>query len=175
MTNASKYLKHESDIKKLTIGCISGGLNTILFNPYDRAIYLSVMNKKTIFEKKFWKKPYQGVGQAFIHRTISYGMYFPFLAIWEENLQYLIPKKTEMTLVSNILAGTSVAILTFPIASIKMYTWNNPHRDSIMKIGKELYCKHGKSLFTRGLGTTICRDIIFSSIFGLSTYYFNKE
>ncbi len=47
-----------------------------VFNPYDRALYLSVRDRTAFLSLVNWKHPYQGFMQAIIQRTISGGLYF---------------------------------------------------------------------------------------------------
>jgi hypothetical protein len=57
----------------LTVGVTQAGV----FNPMDRALYLSIKNDVPFLTWANFKNPYQGFLQSVGHRAISGGMYFP--------------------------------------------------------------------------------------------------
>jgi Mitochondrial carrier protein len=57
----------------LTAGVIQAGL----FNPMDRALYLSIKNEVPFLTWANFQHPYQGFLQSLGHRAISGGLYFP--------------------------------------------------------------------------------------------------
>jgi hypothetical protein len=78
--------------------------NTIIFNPYDKALYLQVKNNTKFFDRNNWIKPYSGISQSLFHRTISYGLYFPIYDFYKRN---------------------TTSIMLNPINIIKYNKWNN--------------------------------------------------
>lgn len=154
--------------QQLFYGSIGGITNTIVFNPYDRAMYLSVKNGTKFFSKQNWIRPYHGLSEALIHRTLSYGLYFPFIDLYDG---YICNK-----IVSGIFAGMTTSIMTSPFASIKLYNWNlRDNRESLIKLSQSLYSKYGTYAFTRGVGICLKRDIVFSVVFSYLSFNFNRE
>jgi hypothetical protein len=155
-------------IKKFVSGLIAGTVNTIIFNPVDRAIYLMVKEKKSLIDRSVWKNPYCGVRQAFYGRVIGYGMYFTLFDIYKG--------QTSNVLIASILTGCTTTILTNQMHVIKMYNWNHDTGNKqLFALGVDMYKKYGYVVFFKGAGLTMLRDSLFSSIFyGLSTKY-NQE
>ena len=57
-------------------GTAVGVLQSVLFNPWDRALYLSVKEKRPFLLRENFRNPYQGWLQSAVHRTVSGGLYF---------------------------------------------------------------------------------------------------
>ena len=57
-------------------GLVSGTASAVLFNPWDRALYLSVVHKRRFLSLSNWKQPFQGFHQAAVQRVLSGGLYF---------------------------------------------------------------------------------------------------
>lgn len=88
---------------------ICGAAQAGLFNPYDRALYLSVRDRTPFFHSNNWIHPYQGFSQAVVQRTISGGLYF-FLQgethrILDTYLHHLKLTDTEINFVIGLSAG----------------------------------------------------------------------
>ena len=58
-------------------GLVSGVLVAGLFNPWDRALYLSVVHERRFLHRSNFVQPYKGFYQALFFRTLSSGLYFP--------------------------------------------------------------------------------------------------
>jgi hypothetical protein len=52
-------------------GIVCGLFQAGLFNPWDRALYLSVRDRRHFLHPANFKNPFQGFWQAIVHRTIS--------------------------------------------------------------------------------------------------------
>lgn len=61
-------------------GLLAGISQAGLFNPYDRALYLSVTNRTPFLAWENWKVPYQGFLQSVGGRALSGGLYVVKLA-----------------------------------------------------------------------------------------------
>jgi hypothetical protein len=60
-------------------GVLSGGVCAAVFNPWDRALYLSVLHERAFCRLANWRNPFQGIYQSFLQRTLSSGLYFPLI------------------------------------------------------------------------------------------------
>jgi hypothetical protein len=57
-------------------GTFSGVVQAGLFNPYDRALYLSVRDHLPFLHRSNFMDPFRGFAQAVVQRTIAGGLYF---------------------------------------------------------------------------------------------------
>jgi hypothetical protein len=153
------------DVKKFSYGTLSGVINTLLFNPYDKALYTSVKNKVPFLTKANWQNPYQGVSQAIVHRIISYGFYYPIMDIYGEKLNF-IENKIYRSILSSCLTGSTVGIITTPLSAIKMTNWNTVQNKNILDQAHIMYKKGGIYSFLKSIKVTLGRDIIFGGIYG---------
>ena len=159
----TKILPGPNVFKIILAGLSTGLISTAVFNPFDRALYLMVSQKKSLFDKSLWKHPYNGVSQAIYGRIISYGINFTFYDIFKQKLQM-------NSFTAGLLTGTFVGFMANPVSVVKMHNWNKRlSNHSFLKLSKDLSSMYGKTVFLRGLHLTILRDSIFSLI-----YYSNQ-
>jgi len=101
----------------LMCGLASGTLTTILFNPYDRALFLSVRDHRPFLSRQNFLTPYQGLWQSIGIRAISGGLWFPlehfFKAYFKDNLSFL----------AGSAAGICSSAILNPMTAIKYQTW----------------------------------------------------
>ncbi len=74
---------------ELMAGVMSGSLQVLLFNPYDRALYLSMVNHRKFFDRRNWGGSAdlnKGLLPNLMQRIVSYGMYFPIEQMWTRML-----------------------------------------------------------------------------------------
>ena len=69
-------------------GLIAGIANSGFFNPWDRALYLSVKHNRPFLSMQNFKSPYQGFSQALVQRSFLGSIYY--IAQGELN-SYLFP------------------------------------------------------------------------------------
>lgn len=165
---------YTDDIKKFTCGTLGGIINTVLFNPYDKALYISVRNKVPFFTKENWKNPYQGVSQAIFHRIISYGFYYPIMDIYGKNLHF-IENKTHRSVLASAATGCTIGIITTPLSAIKMTNWNTIHNKKILYLACDMYKSAGIYAFMRNIKTTLARDVVFGGIYGYLSLNCNEN
>eukprot|EP00922_Rhytidocystis_sp_ex-Travisia-forbesii_P005167 GHVS01007552.1.p1 GENE.GHVS01007552.1~~GHVS01007552.1.p1 ORF type:complete len:368 (-),score=30.22 GHVS01007552.1:271-1374(-) len=165
-----------------TIGCglAAGTVQSVLFNPWDRAMYLSVKSKRPFFDRANWNQPYQGFGQAILHRTLSNGLYFPFETFFsgffvrrsvgaEATLHDLSVHPhlscSELVLVG-ILSGACSGFILHPLSAIKYRCWGFESTPTFTSAVSKFYSAgHLRSSLARGLVSTLQRDIIFGGCF----------
>lgn len=147
----------------LLAGFSTGLVQAIIYNPPDRALYLTL--KKTIdpntkYSTSFlhwsnWTKPFQGLKQSLFHRTLNGGLYF--------SIQSVMSKHTDNNLYIGLVSGTTNAILLNQVSVIKYNCWGNNH--TFFESMKNLYKNGGYKIFTKGMSSTILRDIIFCTVY----------
>ena len=99
--------------KLVNCGLASGLAQAILFNPWDRALYLSVKEARPFLTWINFKDPFAGVLQTVVQRTISAGLYFPLEEIFSYVIksQHFFPEDSKNKALVVFLAGTLAGIV----------------------------------------------------------------
>jgi hypothetical protein len=155
-----KYLKNDKNIYLIFLsmnhndiisGVATGVISAVIFNPIDKAIYVSTTKNISIFKKEVWNKFYKGTMSTVMTRLITSGLYFSFL----DNLstQYS-PLQTA------VLTSVICNSLTNPIQLTKFHSWYN--NISINDSLKNIYRTYGIRGFGIGFVSILSRDICFN-------------
>lgn len=124
--NKIKLNKQHSQIHNFSCGLISGLIQAIVFNPWDRALYLSVKETRSFFHLNNFKQPFTGLLQSIFQRAISAGLYFPLEEYFMEYLSNINEKKNEklsrhwITLAAGNCAGAINGFALNPLTAIKV-------------------------------------------------------
>jgi len=170
--------------KLLNCGIFGGLLQAGVFNPWDRALYLSVSNKRPFLLRENFANPMAGVLQTITQRAISAGLYFPLEEIFTEMLDDLVKShetgggagssrdadvRRSTRFVAGLLAGSSNGLLLNPFSSVKFYYWGKAQcgHESFIQSAVEMYRKGGFRPFFVGSAATIHRDLIFGGFYAL--------
>mmetsp|Transcript_14262 Transcript_14262/g.34636 ORF Transcript_14262/g.34636 Transcript_14262/m.34636 type:complete len:277 (-) Transcript_14262:193-1023(-) len=154
-------------------GFLAGITSAGLFNPIDRALYLSVKNEIPFLSKENFVSPYSGFFQSVGHRAVSGGLYYPleqfFLAQMSPSPSLLLTSGAGNTTVYNFLAGTAAgtcnAIIVNPLATVKYKTWGRDNPRSFVVEAAEMLRKGGSRPFTNGMLPTVLRDLVFGGCY----------
>lgn len=153
-------------------GLAAGVAQAALFNPFDRALYLSVKNHTKFLNPENFHSPYQGFFQSVGHRALSGGLYYPL----EQFFISLLPAEAALDPGSsgafyNFLAGTAAgsvnAIICNPVSAVKYKTWGRDVNRGMVKESLEMMRKGGIRPFCNGLIPTIIRDLVFGGTYTL--------
>lgn len=84
---------HKSDLVQLletaTPALVSGAIQSVLFNPFDRALYVRVQSRRRRFlDRRNFERPFQGFGNAAVYRTIVGASY----VFWQDSCRIWIPR-----------------------------------------------------------------------------------
>jgi hypothetical protein len=84
---------HKSDLVQLldtaTPALVSGAIQSVLFNPFDRALYVRVQSRRRRFlDRRNFVRPFQGFGNAAVYRTIVGASY----VFWQDSCRIWIPR-----------------------------------------------------------------------------------
>lgn len=135
-------------------------MSSVLFNPWDRALYLSVKHKRPFLASSNWRSPFQGWLQSALHRTFSGGLYFVLQGLLSDALPSpLLPSHSFLI---GLLAGSLNGALLNPLAAIKYHNWGSSRSWSASI--QHAMDRAGYSVFFKGMVSTMTRD----SIFGVS-------
>jgi len=130
---------HRSDyslsrvLSLLNCGFTSGLLQAAVFNPWDRALYLSVLHHRRFLHNDNFREPMRGVLQTIVQKAISGGLYFPLEEIFSsyiygyliENCQQHVRNSGSVSKYSSIFLGGMMAgavngIVLNPFSRIKV-------------------------------------------------------
>ena len=160
--------QHPADL--FAAGFAAGFTITGLLNPYDRALYLSVANRRRFLHPSNWQAPYQGLGQSLVGRVVSTGLWFPLERLARDALrsydsQGALPPAAHAAVAGQI-AGVANAMLLAPLSMLKYQTWGLPDGErSAAATARAMYRSGGASAFFRGLSPTVARDCVFGGCF----------
>ena len=105
-------------------GLVSGIMQAALFNPWDRALYLSVKHSRSFLHISNFKRPFEGLLQTITQRAISAGFYFPLEQLFMDRLQTDFGGKSALRPYISFLAGTFAGmtngLLMNPFTTIKV-------------------------------------------------------
>lgn len=107
------------------VGCglTSGVLQAAVFNPWDRALYLSVKCERRFLDARNFVSPMAGVLQTISQRAISVGLYFPLEEIFTHILSshWKSPEhQIWLIFIAGNLGGACNGIIMNPLASVKV-------------------------------------------------------
>lgn len=146
----------------ISMGCTTA----VLLNPLDRAMYLSMVNRKTVFSLNHWKKPFKGLQANAMQRVVTVGLYFPL----EDLFRPVAKDRMGDTVLANWAAGTAVGAITGylvnPFAVVKSVMWGRPGSDKdFINTGKRMYQLGGWAALSRGSRATVLRDMVFGGVY----------
>jgi hypothetical protein len=133
-------------------------LVTGLLNPWDRALYLSVTHRRAFLHRENFIRPYQGLSQTLVQRSLSTGLYFP--------LEDLFMSVFQSPVMAGQVAGLANGLLLNPLACVKYQIWGHcePNR-AFMQQARSMMRNGGVAVFFRGAPATCLRDSVFGATF----------
>jgi len=169
-----RFRKKLSTIIRLHIDTVAGlfsGVTTAgLFNPWDRALYISVCERRPFLNQQNFRAPFHGFWQSVVQRTISGGLYFilqgQIKAIIEPTISknYGPKPKTSHFLVG-ITAGVLNGMILNQLAVVKYQAWNIREGTSFWKAARHMYAMGGITPFFKGIYVTGTRDMVFGAFY----------
>ncbi len=118
-----------------------GSIQSALFNPWDRALYLSVKEKRPFLNRLNFHNPWQGWMQSSVQRMISGGLYFSLQGLIVDALHVDQPMSVYTAFGVGVIAGSlngeaptwskqslssftlRTGMLLNPLAAIKYHLW----------------------------------------------------
>lgn len=171
----------------LLAGLASGVSVAGLFNPWDRALYLSVLHARPFLRRANFVHPYQGFWQVCVHRTLTGGLYFPLFDAAQPLARELITqgvgKSTSEAEQSALMhfacgnfAGGFSGVVLNGLTAVKYASWaasqHAPTRPppGFLATARSMWSAGGLSPFTKGINATVARDTIFGGVFALTKF-----
>lgn len=176
--STERQTKDFGHVKLLYCGFFSGLLQAGIFNPWDRALYLSVMNNRPFLNHLNFVNPWNGVFQTIFQRGISAGLYFPLEEIFSQYLREAFKDESNtqpfLVLGAGFLAGAGNGLIMNPISSIKYHYWgsetvasikSNGIKENFSSVAVDMMRRGGIRPFFVGVWATIARDVVFGGSF----------
>lgn len=144
-------------------------LCAILFNPWDRALYLSSNKNNRFFSKENFNKPFHGFPQAILQRGAVYLLMQTKL---EHSLKPLLRKEFDFSesaaqLSVGVLAGGVNGLSLNSIIAIKHHTWGDPNRTFSSSV-QMMWAKGGYHAFLNGVHASALRGVIYGGVYEVS-------
>jgi len=146
-------------------GFISGLIVTGLLNPWDRGLYLSIVHARPFLRKNNFTRPYQGLLQTLLARSISSGMYFPLEQLTRQSLDHFAISQNAKNTIGGALVGLFTSVLINPFTFIKYQGWTSSESASFLRSYRTIRNDTGRLGFYRGCFSAILRDMIFGATF----------
>ena len=150
-------------------GVLTGAFCAGVFNPWDRALYLSVKNKRPFLLKSNFTSPYHGFSQAVLQRTFQNSIYFIMQSELKHSMHPYLRNNLNMSESSTqfcigLFAGSVSGFLTNGISAVKYHTWGQEDR-SFLSSTREMWSQGGYKIFFKGIIPTIQRDMVSGSTY----------
>lgn len=165
-------------------GITAGVLQAGLFNPFDRALYLSITNEVPFLRQENFRHPYTGFLQSVGHRALSGGLYYPLenffcsllvgshshMEDWDEIYQQQSDDRIRLhpafaNFLAGTLAGSANAMIVNPVTATKYKSWGREVNRGMLKEMMEMFHKGGLRPFGNGLVPTVYRDLFFGGTY----------
>jgi hypothetical protein len=153
------------DHSSLFCGLVAGVAQAGIFNPYDRALYLSVKEDRPFFHPQNWKSPFTGFFQSLSSRALSGGLYFPLEHFF---LRCMDPYESKAwhNLAAGTAAGAVNGCLLNPFSTIKYKTWGQTGNPGMWHTAVGMIRQSGSLRpFSNGLVATVWRDVVFGGCY----------
>ena len=157
-------------------GLGAGIIQAGLLNPYDRALYLSVKERRPFLHADNFQKPYQGFIQSVGGRAVSGGLFFPLETIFH-SLSNRSGSQYEDTSSSNFTyflvgsaAGSVNALFLNPLSAIKYRTWGKDQERGMINEARHMWQRAGFAPFFHGFLPTVIRDVVFGGTYTYIRY-----
>ena len=148
-------------------GFTSGLVISVFLNPYDRALYLSLKERRPFLRSDNFRKPWKGAFQTLFQRAFSSGLYFPLEDLSRHAIVKIAPavRGSAVDALAGQSAGIVSGLLLHPVAFVKYHSWGNDERSLWRTTANLTRSSLGASIFFRGLPSTLLRDMIFGGVF----------
>ncbi|KAF4699081.1 hypothetical protein FOZ62_025613 [Perkinsus olseni] len=176
---AREYTHSKNGESKHPIGLMMCGLNaglmqSLIFNPYDRALYLTIKHSKDtsgyhrrFLDRRNWpQRPgqyFEGVGPAVLQKAVSFGLYFPMEELF---LSSPLVEQAGGAWLAGTLAGLANGIFTTPFNAVKFSIWRTSQQQysnpvTAINVLKDIQGREGLRGLFRGCVPTVYRDVTF--------------
>lgn len=163
---------NQSKVELVKCGILGGVVQAVVFNFFDRALYLSMKNSTPFLDRNNFREPMAGVLQTISQRALSSGLYFPLEDIFSSYFATIMPVDDRRfhplkSFLSGTFAGAANGILLNPLTSVKYKYWGEEvcGKENFRTTAASMFKKGGLRPFCVGASATVARDTVFGGIF----------
>ena len=165
---------------------VTGVSTTVIMNPYDRALYLSIKQDRPFLSRVNFTSPYQGCGQALFQRTVFGSMYYimqgelkthmyPVVKDSIAHTKFIAPLCEPLAHLSiGLTAGIAYGTITNFMSAIKYYTWGDENRN-FFKSAHEMLKTGGLEPFLKGTTATLSREVAYGCTYEVLRHLLKKQ
>lgn len=135
-------------------GVSTGIISAILFNPLDKAIYISTTKNISILDRHAWHNMYSGISYTIASKLITSGLYFAYIDYYSKQCN----NNAEIAVITTLCCS-----IINPIQLVKFNSWY--HGISIKTSVNNIIKNHGYKGFGIGITPLLLRDFIFNYIY----------
>lgn len=160
----------------LLYGIIAGVTCTIIYNPLDRALQNSQLNRTSLFISGNFSNPYQGVVQASMQRMIFGTAYYWMQGFIRSEIapslrnDYHFPAPV-VYLLTGLTAGSLHGFVSNPSSLLKAQTWLDQSNTFTNRF-KAFYHAHGVTGLFRGTITNMLSSGIYGGLYEVTRHSF---
>lgn len=149
---------------------ITGAFTSTLFNPFDHALFLSMIHNREFLLKENFLHPFKGYKQAIFHRIVSNSFYF---LLQEEVKRHILKEtSTRSTMISGAIVGGINGATGHFLSAVKLAMWSLPGPNHTFRSTFQCMVQtHGLAFFKRALHITVLRDVKFGVIYELGRFH----
>jgi hypothetical protein len=152
----------------ISAGLGVGLFKAVIFNPWDRAMYLSVKDHRPFLRWDNFKHPFHGAMQSMVHRVVTQGLYFPLKSLSNATLGPQLKEwrfsPTQAHSVEGIFAGAMNGAISAPVSVVRHEIWGT-EGGSLISTTRHLFKEGGSLVFFKGAGLTVVRDMAFGATY----------
>lgn len=156
-------------------GLVSGAVQAVMFNPFDRALFLRVLHRRSFFCRQNWTSPFQGFGNAALYRTLCGASYLVWQDLTMDALErncggFVAERPLLAQLTVGFVAGTLNGLILNKLQVVKYQIWSTaPSGETTSvdwrKVTRGMWRHGGVRVFFRGVSASILRDSCFGMIY----------
>lgn len=149
-------------------GLFTGVFLAGMFNPFDRALYLSQVNKRDFLLAENFTSPYHGFSQAIVQRAFQSGVYYIMQGQMKSSLYPVLRNMGFNEFFSQFSIGMSAGcltgIFTNSISAVKYHTWGQEDR-TFSSSACEMWRLGGYKVFFKGTTAMVGREVTFGATY----------
>ncbi len=164
--------------KKLEIDTVSGLLTGTfcsgVFNPWDRALYLSVTHKRAFLSWSNFSSPYHGFLQAVTQRAFLGSVYYIAQGELKNNMHPYLREQLHLSesttqFCIGTTAGSINGLLTNWLSAVKYHAWSDKNHTFISSFN-DMLSRGRYRTFMKGTFATMLRDTTFGGIYEVTRH-----
>lgn len=142
-----------------------------MFHPWDRAQFLAMYYHRAFLCRANFTTPFQGLSQTMCQKPFAGSMYY---FVQEELKIHFAPylrqhpqiTESQAQFVLGLATGAICGVVTNPLSCVKANTWQSEAKKGAFVTNMITMWKNGGvAAFTKGTPSTLCRDMIFGSVY----------